>query len=139
MTMPAWLLPLTLGGAMGGKGTTTVTTSTNQQVTQSSNTNVNPIIAVQTPAAHYDAGSNLEATSEMEQQNIPDQSWRQADPGGLYLPPGPYTEYDPASSERDVKATGGEANLSTLTGMPMILLIGGLAVVFMLFMRKRRR
>lgn len=143
MAAPAWLLPAALGAAApgllgGGKGVS-VMTSTTQQVSQSANINVNPIIAVQTPGAHFDPSNNLEPKTQQEQQAIADQSWRQADPGGIYLPGSQTTQFDPLTSEGDIFTEGGESMLSTLTGLPIVLVIGAALLIFVIARKKRRK
>lgn len=135
--------PMMMGSLMGmlggSKGDVNVQTSTTQQVTQSSNTNVNPIIAVQTPGAHFDPSNNLEPKIQQEQQAIPDQSWRQADPGGIYLPGSQTTQYDPITGAGDVFTEGGESMLSTLTGLPIVLVIGAGLLIFVIARKRRKR
>lgn len=139
MAAPAWLLPMAMGGAMGGKGDVSVQTSTTQQVTQSANINVNPIFAVQTPGAHFDPSNNLEPRTQQDQRAISDQSWRQADPGGIYLPGSQTTQFDPITSAGDVFTEGGESMLSTLTGMPIVLVIGAALLIFVIARKRRKR
>ena len=139
MAAPAWLLPMTMGAALGKGGDVNVQTSTNQQVTQSANINVNPIFAVQTPGAHFDPSNNLEPRTQQDQRNIPDQSWRQADPGGIYVPGSQSTQYDPVTAEGDVFTEGTESMLSTLTGMPIVLVIGAAALIFIIARKRRRK
>lgn len=137
MPTPSWLLPMLMGGQ--GKGDVNVQTSTSQQVAQSANISVNPIFAVQTPGAHFDPTNNLEPKTGQEQRSIPDQSWRQADPGGIPLPGAISTQYEPVSSVGDVFTDGGESMLSSVTGMPIILVIGGGLLIFVLVKMKKRR
>lgn len=139
MAAPAWLLPMAMGMAGKKGGDVNVQTSTTQQVTQSANINVNPIFAVQTPGAHFDPSNNLEPKTQQEQQAIADQSWRQADPGGIYLPGSQTTQFDPVTGQGDIFTEGGESMLSTLTGMPVILIVGAALLIFVVARKRRRK
>jgi len=133
-----------LVGMLGGsKGDVNVQTSTSQVVEQSANVNVNPVIAVSTPNAHFDPQNTLEPRTMQEARQVTDQSFRQADPGSIPLVGrsgmDQFSSTVPLAGDFFSNAQG-ESLLTTVTGMPAILIIGGLALVVVLaMMRKKKR
>lgn len=119
-----------LGQMLGsGKG---VEVNTTQQVNQSSNTNVNPIIAVQTgtPGAHFDQNAHLDpVTSQYPSVTYPQaqDGWRLAMPGGFSLPGEGGSEFGPFAGDGDTKqpAAGANRTLSALLNPTTILVLGG--------------
>lgn len=139
MGMPVWMMGTLLGAGMS-KGDVNVQTSTSQSVNQSANINVNPVIAVSSPAAHFDPQNNLEPNTNMEAIHTPDQSWRQGDPGSIGLPSATSTQYGPYTSTPDNMVENGEGSLlDTVTSMPAILVVSVLAAIALVMMKKRGR
>lgn len=108
--------------------------STNQQVTQSANTNINPIINVQTgrPAAHVDAPTSLSPnTNQSPTAFRPQDADRSKLPAVISIPGQAGSEYGPFSAAGDTKqpAAGANAFLSSMMSPTAVfLLIGGLVL-----------
>lgn len=111
-----------LGAMMGGGGDVSVKTT--QQVSQSVNTNVNPVIAVQTPAAHFSPSSNLGAETMQSPTSTQKDEWRTAVPGSIGLGSFQGSDSGPATAVFDNKQDGDISPLSTIFSPTMFLALG---------------
>jgi hypothetical protein len=137
--MAAWLSAIgkalpALAGSMPGGGGGNVEVSTNQQVTQSANTNINPIVNVQTgrPAAHVDAPTSLSPnTNQSPTAFRPQDANRSKLPAVVGIPGQAGSEYGPFSAAGDTKQPDAGANAflsSMVSPTAIMLLIGGLVL-----------